>query len=81
MELINRHNPQKLYVQLYEILRKKIEDGDWAVGTQIPTEEELCKTYEVSKATVRLAILELVRQGYLTRQQGKGTFVCKRIIP
>lgn len=80
-ELIDRENPQKLYLQLYEILRAKIERGEWAVDSQIPTEEDLCKTYEVSKATVRLAVSELVRQGYLRRQQGKGTFVCKRVIP
>ncbi|MBI5196198.1 MAG: GntR family transcriptional regulator [Nitrospirae bacterium] len=80
-KLIDREHPLKLYVQLYEILRGKIESGEWSVYTQIPTEEELCKTYEISKATVRLAISEMVRQGYLRRQQGKGTFVCKRIIP
>lgn len=79
--LINREDSQKLYVQLYEILKKKIESGEWSVGSQIPIEEELCRIYEVSKATVRLAVLELVRQGYLMRQQGKGTFVCKRVIP
>lgn len=79
--IINRENPQKLYLQLYEILRGKIDEGEWAVDSQIPTEEDLCKTYEVSKATVRLAVSELVRQGYLRRQQGKGTFVCKRVIP
>lgn len=78
---IDRQKSEKLYVQLYEILKKKIESGEWAVGSQIPVEEDLCKTYEVSKATVRLAIMDLVRQGYLMRQQGKGTFVCKRIIP
>lgn len=78
---IDRQKTEKLYVQLYEILKSKIESGEWSVGSQIPTEEEICKTYEVSKATVRLSVLELVRQGYLTRQQGKGTFVCKRIIP
>lgn len=80
-KLIDREKLGKLYVQLYEIFKEKIENNEWAVGSQIPTEEELCKTYEVSKATVRLAILELVRQGYLSRQQGRGTFVCKRIIP
>lgn len=80
-KMVDREKTQKLYVQLYEILRKKIDSGEWAVDAQIPTEEDLCKIYEVSKATVRLAILELVRQGYLTRQQGKGTFVCKRVIP
>ncbi|MCG2813947.1 MAG: GntR family transcriptional regulator [Thermodesulfovibrionales bacterium] len=79
--LINREDSQKLYVQLYEILRGKIENVDWAVDSQIPTEEDLCKTYEVSKATVRLAVSELARQGYLRCQQGRGTFVCKRIIP
>lgn len=79
--LIDRENPQKLYLQLYEILKGKMESGEWAVDSQIPTEEDLCKTYEVSKATVRLAVSELVRQGYLRRQQGKGTFVCKRVIP
>ncbi|PKL51676.1 MAG: hypothetical protein CVV37_05260 [Nitrospira bacterium HGW-Nitrospira-1] len=77
---IDREKPQKLYVQLYSVLKAKIESGEWSVGSQIPTEEELCKIYEVSKATVKLAVLELARQGYLKRQQGKGTFVCKRVI-
>ncbi len=80
-KLINREDSQKLYVQLFNILRGRIEAGEWIVDSQIPTEEELCKVYDISKATVRLAIAELARQGYLKRQQGKGTFVCKRIIP
>jgi GntR family transcriptional regulator len=79
--IINREDSQKLYVQLFEILKERIEAGDWPIGSQIPTEEELCKTYNISKATVRLAIADLVRHGYLRRQQGKGTFVCKRVIP
>ncbi|MDP3049718.1 MAG: GntR family transcriptional regulator [Thermodesulfovibrionales bacterium] len=79
-KLIDREKPGKLYVQLYEIFKEKIENSEWAVGSQIPTEEDLCKFYGVSKATVRAAILELARQGYLTRQQGKGTFVCKKRI-
>lgn len=79
-KLINRDKPQKLYIQVFEILKKQIEGGEWGVGSQIPIEEDLCKIYEVSKATIRLAVLELVRQGYLVRQQGKGTFVCKRVI-
>lgn len=81
MEQIDRGNPQKLYIQVLEILRKKIEGGEWPVESQIPTEEDLCRIYNVSKATIRTAILELVRQGYLMRHQGRGTFVCKRIIP
>lgn len=77
---IHRENPQKLYIQLWEILKKKIENSEWDVSSQIPTEEELCKIYSVSKATVRSAILELVREGYLCRLQGKGTFVHKKVV-
>jgi GntR family transcriptional regulator len=80
MILIDRGSHQKLYRQLLDIIKGKIEGGEWSVGSQIPTEEELCKTYDVSKATVRSAILELVRQGYLTRQQGKGTFINKNTV-
>jgi GntR family transcriptional regulator len=80
MELIDREDHQKLYFQLYEILKKKIENNEWAVGSQIPTEEELCKMFNVSRATVRTAVLELARQGYLKRQQGKGTFIYKSTV-
>jgi len=81
MELIDREDHQKLYFQLYEILRKKIESNEWTIGSQIPTEEDLCKTFNVSRVTVRTAVLELVRQGYLKRQQGKGTFIFRNIGP
>jgi DNA-binding GntR family transcriptional regulator len=80
MELIDREDHQKLYMQLYEILRKKIESKEWAVGSQIPTEEDLCKMFSVSRATVRTAVMELVRQGYLRRQQGKGTFIFRNAV-
>jgi GntR family transcriptional regulator len=72
---IDRESQQKLYVQIYSIIKEKIEKGDWPAGSQIPTEDELCRTYDVSKATVRIAISELDRGGYLARKQGKGTFV------
>jgi DNA-binding GntR family transcriptional regulator len=80
MELIDRENHQKLYLQLQSIIKKKIENGEWPVGSQIPTEEDLCNTFSVSRATVRTAVLELVRQGFLKRQQGKGTFIYKNVI-
>ncbi|MDP2156760.1 MAG: GntR family transcriptional regulator [Nitrospirota bacterium] len=79
--IINRDDPTKLYMQLYEIMKQRIESGEWAVDSQIPIEQDLCTIYDLSKATVRQAVAELARQGYLKRLQGKGTFVCKRIIP
>jgi len=72
---IDRDSKLKLYVQIYSIIKDKIESGEWPAGNQIPTEDDLCKMYDVSKVTVREAIQELVREGCLKRQQGKGTFV------
>jgi GntR family transcriptional regulator len=80
MDVIDRENHQKLYLQLLYIIKKNIETREWPVGSQLPTEEDLCHTFNVSRATVRAAVLELVRQGYLKRQQGKGTFICKNVI-
>jgi DNA-binding GntR family transcriptional regulator len=79
LTLLDRQNYRKLYVQLYDIMKKKIEDKEWVSGFRIPIEQELCKVFNVSRTTVRSAVLELVRQGYLIRQQGKGTFVSKTV--
>jgi DNA-binding GntR family transcriptional regulator len=72
---VDRGSKEKLYVQIYSIFLEKILSGEWPDGAQIPPEDELCRMYEVSKVTVREAIHELVREGYLRRQQGRGTFV------
>jgi len=74
-KIIDRGSKEELYVQIYSIIKEKIENGEWPSGTKITTEDELCKLFDVSKATVRLAITELVKEGYLKRQQGRGTFV------
>jgi DNA-binding GntR family transcriptional regulator len=80
MELIDRESHNKLYQQLLEIFKKRIESGEWAVGSQIPTEQELCTMFNVSRATVRTAVTELVHLGYLKRYQGKGTFVSRNTV-
>ncbi len=72
---VDRESQQKLYVQMEEIIRERIVTGEWPSGSQIPTEDDLCRMYDVSKATVRMAIAELVRSGYLRKHQGRGTFV------
>ncbi len=77
-KIVNRDSQQKLYVQMERIILDKIGANEWPAGSQIPTEDELCRQYDVSKATVRTAIAELVRNGWLRKQQGKGTFVTSR---
>lgn len=52
-----------------------MRDGTYRPGDQIPTEPELCKVFGVSRITIRRAIDHLAREGWLVRQQGRGTFV------
>jgi GntR family transcriptional regulator len=76
---VDRFTQEKLYIQLMRIFLDEITSGKWQLGQQIPTEEELCKKYNVSKITVRQAINNLVSDGYLIKIQGKGTFVAKSL--
>lgn len=64
--------------QVEEFIYKKIENGEWSIGTKIPSERELSATLDVSRTTVRNAILLLTTRGLFTRKTGQGTFV-KRI--
>jgi GntR family transcriptional regulator len=63
------------YHQVYVTLRTWVLDGTYKPGDQIPTEPQLCEMFEVSRITVRKAIDHLAREGWLLRQQGRGTFV------
>jgi GntR family transcriptional regulator len=77
-KIVDRNSTEKLFVQIYSIIKQSIEQREWPLGSQILTEDELCAQYGVSKSTVRLAVAELARQGYVRKQQGKGTFVAYR---
>ncbi len=70
-----RNIPSPRYHQVYVTLRTWVRDGTYRAGDQIPTEPELCRMFDVSRITVRKAIEDLAREGWLLRQQGKGTFV------
>lgn len=77
LRVIDRKSPLPLYHQLYLILLSKIKKMEWQPDDAIYTEKELSQNYQISRATVRQAIQQLVDEGYLYRRQGLGTFVCK----
>jgi GntR family transcriptional regulator len=64
-----------LYHQVAGILRQRIEDGIYPVGGRLLAEDELAAEFEVSRATIRQAVGELVMEGRVVRRQGRGTFV------
>ncbi|TQS72201.1 GntR family transcriptional regulator [Ornithinibacillus gellani] len=66
---------QSLHAYIKEELLNRIKTNKYKKGDKIPTEHELCKDFNVSRTTVRTALNQLTLEGYLVRQQGKGTFV------
>jgi GntR family transcriptional regulator len=73
--LVSSRSPIPLYHQVFGVLRQRVADGTYAVGEKISPEDELAAEFDVSRATIRLAVDELVRLGIVSRQQGRGTFV------
>lgn len=73
--MLNDALPVTLQYQLKDAILKKIKDGEWASGFQVPSEREFCDAYGVSRTTVREVLKDLVQDGYMIRKQGKGTFI------
>jgi DNA-binding LacI/PurR family transcriptional regulator len=63
------------YEKLKQLLRDKIVEDKLRVGDRFYSQNQLMKRYNLSFATVTRALNELEREGYLVRQQGRGTFV------
>ncbi len=67
-----------LWQQIADSIRQDIEAGLLRVGDKVETEAQLTKRWGVSAMTVHRAMQELHRQGWITRQQGRGTTVAER---
>lgn len=65
---------EPLYVRLKIALRNLIR-GELQPGDQLPSENELCRQYKLSRITVRQALGALENEGAIERRQGRGTFV------
>ncbi|TVY05228.1 GntR family transcriptional regulator [Mycolicibacterium porcinum] len=66
------------YLQVARTLRKEIVDGVYPVGSQLPTEHELCERFEVSRYTVREALRRLRDDNLVTSRPRAGTTVAPR---
>jgi GntR family transcriptional regulator len=64
-----------LYFQIQDQLLKMITSGKLRPGDLLPSEEDLSRTYGVSRMTSRQALQALKSHGYASRYKGKGTFV------
>lgn len=74
---INKKSPIPAYYQLKSIILKKIDSGEYGAGSPIPSERDLSETLSISRMTVRQALNQLVVEGILYREKGRGTFVSR----
>lgn len=68
-------SPFPLYFKVMLEIRENILSGKWSPGLQLPGELELGRQFGVSVITIRQALGQLVREGYIRRERAKGTFV------
>jgi GntR family transcriptional regulator len=74
---VDKKSPIPAYFQLKNIILKKIQSGEYPVGSLIPSERDLGENFGISRMTVRQALNQLVLEGVLNREKGRGTFVSR----
>lgn len=72
---LNLNEMAPRYIQIIQYFVDKIESGNLINGDKLPTEEEICKFFNVSRITARQALNELVNGGYIVKKQGVGSYV------
>jgi GntR family transcriptional regulator len=77
---VSRANVDPLYRQIAADMRARIRSGSWPAGSRLDGEVELGRVYGASRITVRQALEILAREGLLSRQPGRGTFVLEPVI-
>ena len=75
---INRISNIPLYLQVKDILKEKIKKGEIKPGDKLPSENQLVAQYGISRPVIRHALGELVNEGWIYQEQGKGTFCLGR---
>jgi GntR family transcriptional regulator len=77
--MVLEQGPTPLYYQLKNILKSQILSNELKGNQRLLTETELCSEYNVSRVTVRQALAELMKEGLIYRDRGRGTFVTEGV--
>lgn len=75
MTKIDPTGPVPPYRQIAEIIRSRIESGEYRKGARIPTESEIVEMWEVARSTARRAIALLREQGLIETVPQRGSYV------
>lgn len=66
------------YQEIVSYIKKRIQAGTYAVDTFLPSEHSLCEQFGTTRTTVRKALDQLLKEGYIVKEQGKGSRVVER---
>ena len=75
--IINHYTHIPLYIQVIDSFTNFIECNKYKPGYQLPAEAELCRSFDVSRTVIRLALKELEYKGLIYRKKGRGTFIAE----
>ena len=70
-----KNNSQHRYQEVAAILRREIETKAYPLGSRLPSEQQLCDRFDISRFTIREALKQLTSLGLVHRRQGSGTVV------
>lgn len=73
-------NIMKKYEKIYNVIITHIENKKIELNELLPSEKLLCQTFDASRVTVRRALSELEKDGYIQKTQGKGSIVIRNSI-
>ena len=68
----------KKYKILRDTLKRQIQLGEFKKGDLLPSENDLCKTFTITRTTARKALDELLKEGFIEKLRGKGSRVTER---
>ncbi len=75
---VDRSSPLPLWAQIADDLRSRLLSGEFE--EHFPTDDELTRSYEVSRHTAREAVRKLSAEGLLRRQRGRGTRLARPLL-
>jgi GntR family transcriptional regulator len=75
MTLLQSDNPEPLWLRAAETIREQVSEGALRPGSRLPPERDLCRRLDISRVTLRRALLQLVDDGVLRPSHGRGWYV------
>lgn len=73
--MIKRHGAAPLYIQVADLLRDRITEGEWMPGDYLPSEPDLAHKYGIGRDTIRDALAILANEGVIVTSRGRRAMV------